>query len=302
MLTVPRPRRSAEVNVAAPTPGTRYLADGGPRVIAHRGGAGLARENTLAAFDKSFAMGVRYLETDVRVTLDGECVAVHDATLTRVTGVEHRVDELTLAGIRRLGIGGDRVLRIADLLTTFDSAKFVLDLKDPRGMPTLIALLQRHDAVDRVCLAGARDRWLASARELAGPALATTLGWEATTKLVLAARSNRIPLNLPDAEFVHLPRRLGRSRVLTRRVVAVAQHIGLKVMAWNVEDATSMHEMLDIGVDGLITDRPDISRAVLIERDSWQAPRVWHSHEHIGPKVAGQHHLHMDDSAHKVSA
>ncbi|MFI7586308.1 glycerophosphodiester phosphodiesterase family protein [Spongisporangium articulatum] len=296
MLTVPRPRRSSELRPPAPAPdraleaarnvgpdavtltgpvGTRYVGDGGPYVIAHRGGAALARENTLAAFDRSYALGVRYLETDVRMTSDGECVAVHDATLTRVTGAEARVDELTLSGIRRLGIGGDRVLRIADLLATFESAKFVFDLKDPKALPHLVALLHRAGATDRVCLAGARDRWLLAARELAGPALNTALGWEAVGRLVIAAKAGRRPVNLPPAEFVHLPRTLGRRKLLTRRVVDIAHDLGMRVMAWDVEDADAMHQMLDIGVDGLITDRPDLARDVLVERDAWVAPTAW---------------------------
>jgi glycerophosphoryl diester phosphodiesterase len=282
MFTVPLPRRSPEalgadnvLTVASGPTGPRFIGLGGPYLVAHRGGAGLARENTLAAFDRSFALGVRYLEADIRVTSDGECVAVHDSTLTRVTGADGRVSDLTLAGIRRLGIGGDRVLRVADLLKTFESARFVLDLKDPAALAPLIAVLQWHDAVDRVCLVGARDRWLLAARDLAGPQLSTGLGWESATRLVLAARSGRKPTALPPAEFAYLPRILAGRRVLTRRVVSVAHDLGLRVMAWNAEGTTAMHEMLDIGVDGLITDRPDLGRDVLLQRNLWRAPQAW---------------------------
>lgn len=253
---------------------TRFLSDGGPYLIAARGG-GASRPNTLAAFDASFALGLRYLQTDVRVTADGECVAVREASLARVTGSDSRIEDLTLTGIRRLGIGGDEVLRIADLLKTFDSARFVLDLKDPAALEPLVAVLQWQDAVDRVCLTGARDRWLAAARDLAGPALSTALGWESTARLVLAAATGRRPVALPSADFVHLPLRLGPAAVLTPRVIRVAHHRGLRVIARDVESPGQMHALLDAGVDGLVTARPDLGREVLLQRDAWQPPRAW---------------------------
>lgn len=278
MQTVPRPRHSAEkiTGVVQGPRGARFLGDGGPYLIAARGGAGAARANTLAAFDASYALGLRYLQTDVRVTADGECVAVRGASLSRLTGVDARIEELTLTGIRRLGIGGDRVLRIADLLKTFDSARFVLDLKDPAALEPLVAVLQWQDAVDRVCLTGARDRWLAAARDLAGDGLTTALGWEATTRLLLAATGGRRPVALPPAEFVHLPVRLGPAPVLTPRVVRMAHDLGMRVVARDVENIAQMHAVLDAGVDGLATSRPDLGRAVLLARDAWQPPRAWH--------------------------
>jgi glycerophosphoryl diester phosphodiesterase len=237
---------------------TRYLGAGGPYLAAHRGGAGIGRENVLATFVRSFELGVHYLETDVRITADGVCVAFHDATLSRITGVAAKVSDLTLAQVRTLGIGGECIPRIEDLLDALPEARFIIDLKDSRALAPLIGILRRRGDLDRVALAGARDRWLSAARAMAGSALTTTLGWESTTRLVMAARTGRLPQSLIRAEFVHVPWRLGRAQVFNERLVAMAHQLGLKVTVWTVDDVDVMRRLLGQGADGIISDRPDM--------------------------------------------
>jgi glycerophosphoryl diester phosphodiesterase len=245
---------------------SRYVDTAGPYQVAHRGGAGLGRENVLQTFERSFAGGTRYLETDVRVTADGICVAFHDAALTRITGAEGRVADLSLAQVRDLGQGGESIPRIEDLLEVLPEARFIIDLKDWRALVPLISLLRRRGDLDRVALAGARDRWLGAARAMAGGALSTALGWESTTRLVMGARTGRLPRGLVRAEFVHVPHRLGGAPVFTDRLVAMAHHLGLKVIVWTVNDPTTMHCLLDRGADGIITDRPDLLHEVVRAR------------------------------------
>jgi glycerophosphoryl diester phosphodiesterase len=252
---------------------TGYAGDGGPYAVAHRGGAGLAPENTLAAFERSYALGVRYLETDVRVTADGVPVAFHDAHLRRTTGARGRIADLTHAQLRALRVGGEPVPTLAEVLERFPDARFTIDLKVPRSLGPLAGVLRATGAADRVCLAGAADGLLAEARDVLGPAVTTALGWQSLTHLAVCARTGRRPRGIPAAQFAHVPLKLGRVPVFVDRLVAMVHGLGLRVLVWTVDDPALMHRLLDAGVDGAITDRPDVLREVLVARDEWRAPR-----------------------------
>lgn len=249
-----------------------YAGDGPPYAVAHRGGAALAPENTVAAFERAYALGLRYLETDVRVTSDGVCVAFHDAGLRRATGVGGRVADRSWQQVQRLRVGDQPVPRLEELFEAFPDARFTIDLKDPRALRPLADVLRSCRAVDRVCLAGAADKWLAVARDWLGMGVATALGWESLTRLALAARTGRRPWGMPEAQFAHVPLRLGRVPIFADRLVELAHALRLGVIVWTVDDPTLMHRLLDAGVDGVITDRPDVLREVLVARDAWRAP------------------------------
>ena len=110
---------------------TSYGDHTGPLAIAHRGGMGLAPENTLAAFGRATALGLTHLETDVRTTRDGHVVCFHDPALRRVTGHPGRVADLDLADLRRLRVGGtDRIPTLVEAMASFPDARFAIDLKD----------------------------------------------------------------------------------------------------------------------------------------------------------------------------
>ena len=254
----------------------RYVGNTGPCPVAHRGGAALAPENSLAAFSRAHALGFRYLETDLQLTADGVCVAFHDRSLRRVLGVPGTVRQTGWAQLRALRFQGESVPTLDELLETFPDACFMMDLKDPEVLDPVLEVLRRHRAVDRVCLAGATDRLLSAARDRAGPGLSTSLGWESVVRLACAARAGsrlgRLGGFLPRAEFVHVPRHYGVLPVYCRRLVAMAHDLGLQVMAWTIDEAPVITALLDEGVDGIITDRPDVLREVLIARDAWTAP------------------------------
>src|SRR3712207_2467221 len=108
-----------------------YALGQGPYALAHRGGAGLGPENTVAAFERSYALGLRYLETDVRVTSDGVCVAFHDAFLRRTTGARGRLADRSWEQVRRLRVGQEGIPRLEELLERFPDARFTIDLKVP---------------------------------------------------------------------------------------------------------------------------------------------------------------------------
>ena len=243
----------------------------GPLAIAHRGGAGLAAENTLAAFARSYALGLRYLETDVRLSADGQLMAFHDAGLLRVTDRpgkvrQHSAEELGMLPV----LGGGPIVTLADLLARFPDARFTIDVKEPRTIAPLAQLLRATDSAHRVCIAGMRGGWLADLRRLTSPELTLALSWRELARL--AARS--APTD-PRGEFAHVPLRLGRFRVYTDELLARAHGRGIRVIVWTVNDSSIMHRLLDRGVDGIITDRPDVLREVLVARGQWHAPESY---------------------------
>jgi glycerophosphoryl diester phosphodiesterase len=248
-----------------------YGLPDGPLAIAHRGGAALAPENTLTAFALATSLGVRYLETDVRVTGDGHLVCFHDATLDRVTDGRGRVNRHTLAQVRERRVGGIAPIpTLSEALDAFPRANFTIDLKEAAAIAPLAELLSDPRVVDRVCVAGAWDGWLGELRRLV-PGVHTALGWRSLGAFLSCSRA-RAPVSprLARAPFAHVPLRLGRLTIVVQRLVDRAHGIGLRVVVWTVDDPATMHHLLDLGVDGIITDRPDLLREVLIARGSWR--------------------------------
>lgn len=257
-----------------------YRNQAGPLAIAHRGGAGLAAENTLAAFSRSYALGLRCLETDVRITADGELLAFHDATLRRVTGVRGRVAGRPLAELAELpALGGGGLLPLAALLAAFPDTRFIIDVKDRACVEPLAALLRDTGAAARVCAAGAWDSWLVDLRARVGPELTTALSWRALARLVASSRPARRQVLPGDGAgcYAHVPLRVGRVPVFADDLVRRAHDSGVKLVVWTVNEPAVMHRLLDAGVDGVITDRPDLLREVLISRGQWRAPDTYGS-------------------------
>jgi glycerophosphoryl diester phosphodiesterase len=251
-----------------------YCDQIGPLAVAHRGGAGLAAENTLDAFRRSHALGLRTLETDVRITRDGRLVAFHDATLNRVTDARGRVSGRTLAELCATPVlGGAPIVPLPDLLAAFPDCRFIIDVKDRAAVAPLADLLRDSGAARRVCAAGPWESWLADLRERTGPDLTTALSWRALTGLVTSSRATRrLTVDGTANCYAHIPLRLGRLRVFADDLVARAHDIGVKVLVWTVNEPSTMHRLLDAAVDGVITDRPDLLREVLIARGQWHAP------------------------------
>jgi glycerophosphoryl diester phosphodiesterase len=233
--------------------------------IAHRGGGGLAAENTLAAFALSHALGVRYLETDVRLTRDGIPVLFHDADL-RLAGRRRALSTLEYH---------DLPLPIPTLeaaLRCFPDAGFTIDIKDNQSIAQVAAVLQRTGAAHRICIGGAWDGTLAQLAREVGPDLSVAMGWRALVRLITCSHSRLPLLRRGRPAFAHVPLQIGRLPIFADRVLRRAHELGVRVIVWTVNEPPTMHRLLDAGVDGVITDRPDLLRDVLISRDQWAAP------------------------------
>ena len=245
-----------------------YGQDQGPLAIAHRGGMALAPENTLAAFERSVALGLRYLETDVVTTRDGELLCFHDTSLKRVTGDPSRVADVDAASVRRLRVDGtEPIPTLAEALHSFPDTCFAIDLKDRPSVDAMADLLTANPGwAERICVAGAWSRWM-EALQGEVPGVSVALGWRSLTTLITWSRGYvRPPRGVARGRFAHVPLRLGGVPVYAERVVAQAHRLGIRVVVWTVNEPATMHALLDTGVDGIITDRPDVLRAVLVAR------------------------------------
>lgn len=242
----------------------------GPLAIAHRGGGALAQENSLVAFGRSSALGLRYLETDVRVTSDGHLVCFHDETLERVTSATGPVRSRTLCELRALRINGiEPIPTFDEALDAFPDHCFTVDPKDQAGLAPLVKSLQRKGVAQRVCIAGAWDGWLAHVRREV-PEVTTALGWRSLTALLMCAWAGVPPPRaLATGSFAHVPVKLGHLPVFVERLVEMSHDIGVRVVTWTVDEPVVMRRLLDAGVDAIITDHPDLLREVLVSRDQW---------------------------------
>lgn len=245
-----------------------YLAHPGPIPFAHRGGALDAPENSMEAFAEAVDLGYRYLETDVHLTVDGVLVAFHDPLLDRVTDRNGAIAELRWSDVSAARVEGTGTIpTLEQLLDAFPSARFNIDPKSDASLEPLVTALQRLEAVDRVCLGSFSDRRLARARERLGPRLCTSLGPRQVA--ALRAASVRVPAGRIDGACVQVPATARGVPIVTRRFVDEAHRRRLPVHVWTVDDPAEMHRLLDLGVDGLMTDRPRVLRTVLEERGVW---------------------------------
>ena len=239
--------------------------------MAHRGGAVEHLENTMPAFQACVDLGYRYLETDVQVTADGVLVAFHDPTLERVTDRSGRVEHLTWSQITAARIGGrEPILRLEDLLGAWPDVRFNLDIKAAGVLAPLVRLVRRMDIADRLCLGSFSDARIAAARRLFGPELCTSLGPRGVAALRLSSYSPRAAgLVRIQAGCAQVPLQLGGRALVDERFVAAAHERGLQVHVWTVDDPAEAAMMLDLGVDGIMTDRPAMLRELLEKHGRW---------------------------------
>ncbi len=270
---------------STPRTGFAYLDEprerGAVLALAHRGGAlhpdNLGLENTHKAFELAVGLGYRYLETDVHVTSDGELLAFHDAHLDRVTDRSGPVAALRYAEVATARVGGTEAIpRLADLLEAFPGARFNVDLKAAGSVEPLVDLIVRAGAQERLCVGSFSDRVIrafrVSVRARSSVPVATSCGIVAAAGTAFLPGGGRTPAIVRDAGSVfQVPLRFrGTVPVLSRRFVERAHGSGRHVHVWTVDDRTQIEHVLDLGVDGIFTDRPDVLKDVLLDRGLWE--------------------------------
>ncbi|HUQ64107.1 MAG TPA: glycerophosphodiester phosphodiesterase [Acidimicrobiales bacterium] len=244
-----------------------YLDHPGPLPLAHRGGASDKPENTMAAFAYAVDLGYRYLETDVHATSDGVLVAFHDDDLDRVTDRAGTIRELPWEEVSKARVDGEPIPRMEELLDAWPDARFNIDMKHDTAVAPLVDVLRKTDAYDRVCVGAFSDKRLARFRNLVYDRVCTSMGPVAIARL--RAASYGVPVGSVGGACSQVPVRRGPFPVADRRYVDAAHVRGIRVHIWTIDDAPEMERLLDLGVDGIMTDRPAVLKDVLIRRGQW---------------------------------
>ncbi|MFB9494999.1 glycerophosphodiester phosphodiesterase family protein [Nonomuraea dietziae] len=252
-----------------------FLDHPGPLAFAHRGGALEGHENTAAAFERAVRLGYEYLETDAHATSDGVLLAFHDHTLDRVTDRRGRIAELPYSAVRQARIGGaDEIPLMEDLLGSFPSAKFNIDVKEAGAIRPLAEMVRRTNAYDRICLTSFSDERLTRARAAMGREVCSALGPRGVASLRAAAATSgygRVLTRLvrSGVPCAQVPVGFRGLRVTTRALVRTAHALGMQVHVWTINDTLRMDYLLDLGVDGIMTDNISGLRDVLDRRGLW---------------------------------
>lgn len=243
-----------------------YFSPAPPRVIAHRGLAVDAPENTLLAFSRAVALGVTHLETDVHVSSDGVAMISHDPDLTRLVGRQVSVSQLNSRELGRIQLGaGQAFCSLAEALDAFPEARFNIDIKVAGVAAPAAAAIVAANAVGRVLVSSFGDgRRREAVRRL--PGVATSVSARGAVASVALANIGAVrPLArvLRGVHAVQLPTSLLRMRTFSPRALASFHAVGVEVHAWTINEPAEMRSLLAAGVDGLITDRADLALQVL---------------------------------------
>lgn len=251
-----------------------YFDTGGAvAALAHRGFNLNGLENSMAAFAAAVDLGYRYVETDAHGTRDGIAVALHDASLDRTTDARGNVADLPWSEVQHAKIGGvEPVPLLEDLLGTWPDLRVNVDVKAVSGIEPIAAAIEKTNSHDRVCVASfSGARRLATIKLLSRP-VATSAGtgefgrfWAGAGMGLAGSR----PLRKVDA--LQVPWKLGKTTVLGRRHIERAHAASTGVYVWTVNDPADMETLIDLGVDGLISDRADLLKDVLERRGRWFA-------------------------------
>lgn len=247
-----------------------FLAGGGPIAFAHRGGNSVYPENSERAFRHAVDLGYSHIETDVQATRDGVGVVCHDDRLDRTTDRSGDIAELSWAEVARARIGGtEPIMRVEELLEAFPDTRINFDPKRAGAVEPLARAILAADALERVLIGAFSDRRVDHARRLLGDGLAVAAGSRRVMALLL--RANRVPVPFRGVDAAQVPVRTGRIEIVTERFIEHAHEAGIHVHVWGVDDPAEMHRLLDLGVDGLMTDEVEVLKSVLCDRGAWYA-------------------------------
>lgn len=223
----------------------------------------------MAAFAAAVELGYRFLETDVHVTSDGVLLAFHDHTLDRVTDRRGVISQLPYSYVSQARVEGEPIPLLEDILGTWPDARLNIDAKHDAAVPGLVAAVERTRAHDRVNLGSFSNRRVQRIRHLTGDRVCTWMGSTAVAVL----RLNSWGLPSPGIRFpaacAQVPICRGRVPVLDRRFLEAAHRRGLVVHVWTVNERAQMERLVDMGVDGIFSDRPTVLKEVLSERGLW---------------------------------
>ncbi|TXK17641.1 glycerophosphodiester phosphodiesterase family protein [Homoserinibacter sp. GY 40078] len=257
---MPRRERGEPVTFLSPPP---------PRVLAHRGLALHAPENTLLAFLHAVNLGATHVETDVHGSADGVAMISHDPDLSRMAGRDVKVSQLTSAELRRVPLGESQgYCSLAEALDAFPETRFNIDVKSADAVPGTISAIRDARAENRVLVGSfSASRRLSVLREL--PGVATSISAAGALAAVHAARCGATTVLrriLRDVDAVQLPPRGAGVSTTSARAIRSFHAVGVEVHIWTINEPSEMERLLDAGVDGIVTDRADLALPLVAAR------------------------------------
>ena len=234
----------------------RYLEYDGLKVLAHRGGAEESNENTLESFDYSQSLGCEFIETDVQVSSDGIPYIFHDDDLKRVLNKSIRFDSLSSNEIDELNIfNTHKIPKLSEALLKFPNLCFQIDFKTDEVVMPALDVIKNMNAFDRVCIASFNSKRLQNVRSLY-PDLCISMGPNEVFK-TLAASLNLYKGEIPG-DCLQIPMSYYGIKIVSKRFVDFVHSRGLKIMIWTINDIKTFKYLINLEVDGIITDKPKL--------------------------------------------
>ncbi|HEU0026541.1 MAG TPA: glycerophosphodiester phosphodiesterase [Ktedonobacterales bacterium] len=268
-----------------------YTTHERPLFFAHRGGSALAPENTLPAYERGLALGADALELDIHYTRDGEIVVFHDDMLERTTNGSGPISALTLDEIKRLDAGyrftpdggatypwrgqGVTIPTLVEVFERFPDVRINIDIKQEseEGDRRFARLLRDHSREDRTMVGSFEEKMVARFRALSEGRVATSASAPEARSFVLHVLFRATRRLRPAYDALQVPEVHRGIRVVSPTSIRLARELGLDIHVWTVDNGADMERLLDWGVDGLMTDRPDTLAAIYQAR-GWLAASV----------------------------
>jgi glycerophosphoryl diester phosphodiesterase len=228
----------------------------------------------MKSFQSAVDMGYRYLETDLQFTKDGVLIVFHDETLDRLTDHVGTIAALPWSVVQQARVAGtEPIPRLDDVLAAFPDIRFNIEPKVDAAVQPFIDTVKKMGVIDRVCAASFSNGRLAKIRKALGPNICTAMGVADTVRLRIGSW---LPLGglsrwiaQTGAACAQEPVKQSIFTVTDHRLVKLAHEMGLVVHVWTIDDAAEMNRLLDLGVDGIMTDRPSVLKDVLVKRNQW---------------------------------
>ena len=236
--------------------------------FAHRGGNEFAPENSFRAFKSAVDIGYKYLETDVHLTKDGFLIAFHDDTLDRVTDKSGLIKDLTLSEIKKAKIAGtDEIPLLSELLNSFTDCFFNIDCKVDETVQPLINLINNKDFINRVCIGSFSQKRINFIRKSLGKDVKTSMG---PAEVILSKFLSYTSLGYNfKSSYTSIPIKRYGINLLDERNINYLKSNNQKVIAWTINDEDQMKMLINIGIDGIMTDNLTLLKKVLIEENLW---------------------------------
>jgi glycerophosphoryl diester phosphodiesterase len=251
-----------------------------PMVMAHQGGEKLVPSNTMIAFQQAASMGVDALEFDLHITKDGKLVAIHDPTVDRTTDSKGKVVEYTLAELKKMDAGyrfknlggeynyrgkGAQIPTVEEIFQAFPNMKMNIEIKDTNPpeeidemVDTLWELIQKYHKEDDVLMASFDQKTNEKMRQISNGRLSISGGQQEATRYVILQKLRLVNLYSPGANALQLPVENKGLNLATPSLIKQAHRLGMEVHYWTIDDRKTMERLLEMGADGIITNRPDI--------------------------------------------